>query len=50
MATKLRMNSKTIDRLEEIKLVGVWVTTWLDWDKNTIKISKNVYDRMSNIN
>ena len=25
MATRLTMNSKTIDRVEEIKLIGVWV-------------------------
>ena len=43
MATRLSMNRKTIDRVEEIKLVGVWLTTWLDWDKNTKVICKKAY-------
>ena len=47
MATRLTMNSKTIDRVEEIKLVGVWVTTWLDWDKNIREICKKAYARMT---
>ena len=34
-ATRLAINGNTIDRIEEIKLTGVWLTTWLDWDKNT---------------
>ena len=34
-ATRLTMNNKTIDRIEEVKLRGVSLTTWLDWDKNT---------------
>ena len=28
------------ERIEETKLVGVWLTTWLDWDKNTIETCK----------
>ena len=47
IATRLTVNSKTIDRIEEIKLVGVWLTTWLDWDKNTREICKKAYARMT---
>ena len=34
-ATRLSIDGDTIDRIEEVKLVGVWLTTWLDWEKNT---------------
>ena len=47
IATRLTVNSKTIDRIEEIKLVGVWLTTWLDWVKNTREICKKAYARMT---
>ena len=33
VATRLALNDQTIDRIEETKLVGIWVTTWLDWQK-----------------
>ena len=32
-ATRLYLNKKTLDRVEAVKLVGVWVITWLDWQK-----------------
>ena len=47
IATRLTLNHKTIDRIEEIKLVGVWLTTWLDWDKNTREICKKAYARLT---
>ena len=47
MATRLTLNGQTIDRIEETKLVGVWVTTWLDWQKNTREICKRAYARMT---
>ena len=47
MATRLTLNGQTIDRIEETKLVGVWVTTWLDWNKNTREIWKRAYARMT---
>ena len=36
VATRLSVNGKTLDRIEEGKIVGVRVTTWLDWTKNTM--------------
>ena len=47
VATRLTVNGNTIDRIEEVKLVGVWITTWLDWDKNTREICKKAYARMT---
>ena len=47
VATRLTLNGNTINRIEEIKLVGVWITTWLDWDKNTKEICKKAYARMT---
>ena len=37
-ATRLCLNGQTLDRVEAVKLVGVWVDTWLDWDRNTSEI------------
>ena len=48
-ATRLTMNGRTIDRVEETKLVGVWVTTWLDWEKNTREICRKACARMTMI-
>ena len=36
-----------LERIEETKLVGVWLTTWLDWDKNTRKTCKKAYARLT---
>ena len=46
-ATRLSLNGRTIDRIEETKLVGVWLTTWLDWDKNCREVCKSAYARMT---
>ena len=47
VATRLALNGKTIDRIEETKLVGVWLTTWLDWTKNTSELCKKAFARMT---
>ena len=47
VATRLAVNSRTIDRIEETKLVGVWLDTWLDWSKNSKEICKSAYARMT---
>ena len=39
-ATRLTIDGTTLERIEETKLVGVWLTTWLDWDKNTRETCK----------
>jgi hypothetical protein len=46
-ATRLTLNNNTLDRVEEVKLVGVWVTTYLDWDKNTRELCKKAFARMT---
>ena len=47
VATRLTLNGNTLDRIEEVKLLGVWITTWLDWEKNTKEICKKAYARMT---
>ena len=47
VATRLTLNNNTLERIEETKLVGVWITTWLDWEKNTREICKKAYARMT---
>ena len=47
VATRLTLNKMNIDRIEEAKILGVWVTTWLDWEKNTREICRKAYARMS---
>ena len=46
-ATRLTVKGATLERIEETKLVGVWLTTWLDWDKNTRETCKKAYARMT---
>ena len=38
---------QTIERKEETKIVGVWLTTWLDWDRNTRDMCRKAYARMT---
>ena len=46
IATRLTLNDLTLDRIEEVKILGLWVTTWLDWEKNTREVCKKAYARM----
>ena len=46
-ATRLSVNGQTLDRVEAVKVVGVWLTTWLDWEKNTSEICKRAYARVT---
>ena len=39
-ATRLALNGNILERIEEIQLVGVWLTTYLDWDKNTCELCR----------
>ena len=47
VSTRLEMNGQTIDRVEETKLLGVWLSTYLDWTKNTKEMCKKSYARMT---
>ena len=46
-ATRLTINGAKIDRLEECKIVGVWLTSDLKWEKNTKELTKKAYARVS---
>ena len=46
-ATRLSIESNTLDRVEEVKLVGIWITTYLDWEKNTHEMCKKAFARIT---
>ena len=46
-ATRLSLNQQTLERVEAVKLVGVWLTTFLDWEKNTKELCKKAYARLT---
>ena len=46
-ATRLNINSSMLDKVEEAKIVGVWLTSDLKWTKNTREITKKAYSRIS---
>ena len=46
-ATRLSLNQQTLERVEAVKLVGVWITTFLDWEKNTKELCKKAYARLT---
>ena len=48
-ATRLSVNGQTLDRVEAVKVVGVWLTTWLDWERNTSEICRKSYARVTMI-
>ena len=45
--TRLTVNGTKIDKLDEIKVVGVWLTSDLKWGKNTQELCKRAYARIS---
>ena len=45
--TRLGLNNQTIDRLNSIKLLGLWITEDLSWNVNTQNMCKRAYMRMS---
>ena len=44
--TRLKLNDKNVDVIDQTKLLGSIITDDLKWDKNTSKIVKNANDRM----
>ena len=48
-ATRLSVNDKILDRVEAAKVVGVWLTTWLDWERNTSEMCRKAYARVTMI-
>ena len=47
VATRLSLNGETLERIEAVKLVGVWLTTYLDWERNTKELCKKAYARIT---
>lgn len=45
--TRLSMNNSMVEKMEEMKVVGVWLTSDMKWDKNTRELAKKAYSRMS---
>ena len=41
-STRLKLNSSNLQRVETMKLLGVWITENLDWETNTREICKKV--------
>ncbi len=39
-STRLKLNSSNLQRVESMKLLGVWITENLDWETNTREICK----------
>lgn len=44
--TRLKINGKIMDRIEETKLLGVWLSTYLDWTRNTMEVCRKAYMRV----
>ena len=42
-STRLKLNSCNLQRVESMKLLGVWITENLDWATNTREICKKSY-------
>ena len=46
-STRLSIENKYLDQIKETKLLGVWLTDDLKWEKNTRELTKNAYARMT---
>ena len=45
-ATRFTLNGVKLDQVSETKLLGVWLSSDLTWEKNTREICKKAYSRM----
>ena len=45
-ATRLSIEDSPIEQVKESKVVGVWLTSNMKWDKNTWELTKKAYARM----
>ena len=45
--TRLNLNGIKLDQMNTSKLLGIWLTEDLSWDRNTQEICKKAYSRMS---
>ena len=46
LATRLVLNGVKLDQVKETKLLGVWISDDLSWERNTREICKKAYSRM----
>ena len=46
-ATRLHVNNNIIDRIEEQKILGLWLSSYLDYERNTREICSKAYCRIS---
>ena len=45
--TRLRINDELLDRVEEVKLVGLWLQSDLKWTKNIKELNRKAFSRFS---
>ena len=48
-ATRLAIDNQTLERVSVTKMLGVWISEDLSWDKNCQEICQKAYSRMSMI-
>ena len=46
-STRFTMNDNALERVSEVRLLGVWFNEKLDWSTNTSDIVRNGYSRIS---
>jgi hypothetical protein len=46
-STQLSIENHHLEQVSEAKLLGVWITDDLKWEKNTTELVKNSYARMT---
>ena len=46
-STRLQINGQTIEQIQANKLLGVWITEDLGWERNTKEICRKAYSRMA---
>ena len=45
--TRLTVDNAKLDQVHEAKIVGVWLTPDMKWEKNTKELTRKAYSRMS---
>ena len=45
--TRLQLNNQNLERVNAVKILGIWLTEDLSFDKNTREICRKAYQRMS---
>ena len=46
-ATRLNIDNTKLEQVRETKIVGVWLSSDLKWDKNTKELTRKAFSRMS---